>query len=83
MTTFAARVTRTRLSVSQGVSRAPSITDQYTGLLDDLTAGQRRGLIAKLSNDFYDGWRPTRAQLVEYLQNVYGVTPREDRGLHR
>ena len=89
MTTFAAPVasaattgsrpslSATRPAATQSVSRAPSIADQYAGLLDDLNAHQRRGLIAKLANGYYDEWRPTRAQLLEYLQSEYGVTPRD------
>ena len=72
-----------RPSATQGTSRAPSIADQYSGLLDDLTASQRRGLIAKLANGYYDGWRPTRAQLIRHLWNEYGVIPRDNPGSPR
>jgi hypothetical protein len=56
------------------ISRMPNIVDQYSGLLDDLTSRQRWGLIARLSNGYYEGWRPTRAQLSRYLYHEFGVT---------
>jgi hypothetical protein len=55
--------------------RTPNITDQYAGLLNNLTDRQRSGLIAKLSAGFYDGWRPTRYELIQYLQDEYEITP--------
>jgi hypothetical protein len=73
----------TRPSVQQGISRSLNITDQYFGLLDDLTSSQRRGLIAKLSNGYYDGWQPTRAQLIRYIQNEFGVTARDQQSPQR
>jgi hypothetical protein len=51
----------------------PNIVDQYYGLLDNLTPGQRRGLVAKLAIEYYDGWRPTRGQLAAYVQKNFGV----------
>lgn len=63
-----------RASFGCGISGAPSIADQYSGLLDDLSPSQRRGLIAKLSVGYCDDWRPTRAQLARHIQNVFGVT---------
>jgi hypothetical protein len=57
------------------ISRTPTIADQYSGLLDNLTHGQRRGLIAKLSVGYYEGWRPTRAQLARHIQEEFGVLP--------
>jgi hypothetical protein len=62
------------LLTNQPVSLVPNIADQYSGLLDALSPGQRRGLIAKLSNGYYDGWRPTRAQLIDYIRNQFGIT---------
>ena len=59
----------------RSLSRTPTIADQYSGLLDDLTPGQRRGLIAKLSVGYYEGWRPTRAQLARHIQDEFGVDP--------
>jgi hypothetical protein len=51
----------------------PNIADQYRGLLDNLTPSQRRGLVAKLAIEYYDGWRPTRSQLAAYVQKNFGV----------
>ena len=56
----------------RALSRIPTIADQYSGLLDDLSPGQRRGLIAKLSVGYYEGWRPTRAQLARYIHDEFG-----------
>ena len=60
-----------------------NISDQYYGLLDDLTARQRSGLIAMLSTGFYDGWRPTRSELIRYLQDEYGITSSQPPRRHR
>jgi len=75
--------TASRPSVQHGISGPPSIIDQYSGLLDNLTSSQRRGLIAKLSNGYYDGWRPTRAQLIRYIQHEFGVTAHDQHGPQR
>lgn len=84
MTTFAGTTISTTDSTDaragadgKRISRPPNITDQYSGLLNDLTADQRRGLVAKLSTGYYDGWRPTRAELTTYIQREFGVTPRD------
>ena len=61
--------------LKRALSRTPTIADQYSGLLDDLTPGQRRGLIAKLSVGYYEGWRPTRAQLAGHIQDEFGIHP--------
>jgi hypothetical protein len=37
-------------------------------------------LIARLSNGYSDGWRPTRAQLIRYIQNEFGVTAHDEHG---
>lgn len=63
-----------RPSLRRKFSRTPTIADQYSGLLDDLTPGQRRGLIAKLSVGYYDGWRPSRAELAKHIHDEFGVT---------
>lgn len=55
------------------LSATHSIADQYAGLLERLTPGQRRGLVAKLSIGYYDGWRPTRVQLAKYIAEVLGI----------
>lgn len=61
-------------TLRRGLSRTATIADQYSGLLDDLTPGQRRGLIAKLSVGYYDGWRPSRAELAQHIHDELGVT---------
>jgi hypothetical protein len=62
-------------SLKRALSRTPTIADQYSGLLDGLTPGQRRGLIANLSVGYYEGWRPTRAQLARHIHGEFGVSP--------
>jgi len=62
-------------SLKRPPARPPTIADQYSGLLDDLTPSQRRGLIANLSVGYYEGWRPTRAQLARHIQVEFGVSP--------
>jgi len=62
-----------RPSLTRDLSRIPTIVDQYSGLLDNLTPGQRRGLIAKLSVGYYDGWRPSRAELAQHIYDELGV----------
>jgi hypothetical protein len=66
------RVCATTTSAGQGAD----LTDQYSGLLNDLTACQRNGLIAMLSTGFYGGWRPTPSELIRFLQDEYGITSR-------
>ena len=60
-------------SIRREVFRTPTIVDQYSGLLDNLTPGQRRGLIAKLSVGYYDGWRPSRAELARHIHDELGI----------
>jgi len=72
--THARKAVATGAALRHETSGTPSIADQYSGLLDDLTPGQCRGLIAKLSVGYYDGWRPTRAELARHIQNAFGVS---------
>jgi hypothetical protein len=54
-------------------SRAPNIADRYAVVLRTLRPRQRLGVIAALSVGFYDGWRPTEAELTAYLAAVFGI----------
>ena len=56
------------------VSRSPNIADRYALVLRTLSPRQRQGVIAALSVGFYDGWRPTRAELAAYVAAEFGVT---------
>jgi hypothetical protein len=67
---------RATTSLKRALTRTPTVADQYSGLLDDLSPGQRRGLIANLSVGYYEGWRPTRAQLARHIHDEFGVSPR-------
>ena len=64
-------------SPKQVASRTPNIVDHYSGLLDALSPSQRRGLTARLANGYYDGWRPTRAQLIGYIQQEFGIVVKD------
>ena len=69
--------TRSKATTSKrALTRTPTIANQYSGLLDDLSPGQRRGLIANLSVGCYEGWRPIRAQLTRHIHDEFGVSPR-------
>ena len=64
----------------QRVSSIPNIADQYSGLLDALSPESApRSTFAKLSNGYYDGWRPTRAQLIHYIRDQFGITATDSR----
>lgn len=41
----------------------PSIADGYWDLLDRLHPRRRRGLIARLAQGYYEGWRPSHAEI--------------------
>jgi len=56
------------------VSRSPNIADRYAVVLQALDPRQRLGVIAALSVGFYEGWRPTREELAEYVAAEFGVT---------
>jgi len=56
------------------VSRSANIADRYAVVLQALSPRQRQGVIAALSVGFYDGWRPTRAELAAYVAAEFGVT---------
>jgi hypothetical protein len=45
----------------------PSIADFYADLLQPLTERQRKGLIARLSVGYFEGWRPTRPEMAQLV----------------
>jgi hypothetical protein len=51
----------------------PNITDPYTDLLGYLDPAKRRGMIAWISNRYYDGWRPDRAEIGDLVAVELGV----------
>ena len=55
------------------MSCAPNIADRYAAVLRHLGPRQRLGVIAALSVGFYDGWRPTEAELAAYVAAEFGI----------
>lgn len=54
----------------------PSIADNFADLLAPLSNRRRRGLIARLSVGYYEGWRPTRAEVTELVAEELRRSPR-------
>ena len=54
----------------------PSIADRFEDLLAPLSARRRRGLIARLSVGYYEGWRPSRAEVAELVAQELRRSPR-------
>ena len=54
----------------------PSIADRFADLLAPLSVRRRRGLIARLSVGYYEGWRPTRAEVAELVAQELRRSPR-------
>jgi hypothetical protein len=57
-------------------SATPNIADRFADLLAPLSARRRRGLIARLSVGYYDGWRPSRAEVAELVAQELRRSPR-------
>ena len=45
----------------------PSIADIYADLLQPLNERQRKGVIARLSVGYFEGWRPTRQEMAQLV----------------
>jgi len=41
----------------------PSIADRYADILAPLNSRRRHGLVALLSQGYYEGWRPSREEV--------------------
>jgi len=54
----------------------PSIADRFADLLEPLSERRRRGLIARLSVGYYEGWRPSRAEVAELVAQELRRSPR-------
>lgn len=48
-------------------SDTPNIADRFADLLAQLSPRRRRGFIARLSQGYYEGWRPSRAEVEELI----------------
>jgi len=57
-------------------STPPNIADRFADLLAPLSARRRRGLIARLSVGYYEGWRPSRAEVAELVAQELRRSPR-------
>ena len=53
----------------------PNIADRFADLLAPLSARRRRGLIARLSVGYYEGWRPSRAEVAELVAQELRRSP--------
>ena len=53
--------------------RRPGIADRFADLLRPLSEAQRRGLIARLSVGYYEGWRPSRAEIADLVALELGL----------
>jgi len=54
----------------------PNIADRFADLLAPLSPRRRRGLIARLSQGYYEGWRPTRAEVAALVTQELRKSPR-------
>jgi hypothetical protein len=57
------------------VGTTPNIADRFADLLAPLSARRRRGLIARLSVGYYEGWRPSRAEVAELVAQELRRSP--------
>ena len=48
----------------------PNIADPYRDLLAGLDEGRRRGVVQQLADGYYQGWRPTRAELAHLISRT-------------
>ena len=54
--------------VARNLSRTPSIADRFADLLAPLSPRRRRGVVARLARGFYEGWRPSRAEIAALVE---------------
>ena len=54
-------------------TRRPGIADRFADLLRPLSEAQRRGLVARLSVGYYEGWRPSRAEIADLVALELGI----------
>ena len=57
-------------------SATPNIADRFADLLAPLSPRRRRGLIARLSQGYYEGWRPSRAEVADLVAQELLKSPR-------
>jgi hypothetical protein len=54
----------------------PNIADRFADLLAPLSTRRRRGVIARLAVGYYEGWRPSRAEVAELVAQELRRSPR-------
>ena len=54
----------------QGLTRTPTIADQYADLLQPLNPQQRRAMILRLTHGYYEGFQPSRAEMADLVAAV-------------
>jgi hypothetical protein len=64
-----------RVGTENRVGTTPNIADRFADLLAPLSARRRRGLIARLSVGYYEGWRPSRAEVAELVAQELRRSP--------
>ena len=52
---------------SDRFSRLPNVADRYADLLKNLPKKKREGFIGRISQGFYDGWRPSRREVADLV----------------
>jgi hypothetical protein len=57
------------------IGATPNIADRFADLLAPLSTRRRRGLIARLSVGYYEGWRPSRAEVAELVAQELRRSP--------
>lgn len=55
------------MSPQRDRSEVATIGDRYAAVLGVLTPAQRRRYELRLTHGFYDGWRPSRSELVDEI----------------
>jgi hypothetical protein len=65
-----------RAGQRHNVGATPNIADRFADLLAPLSSRRRRGLIARLSVGYYEGWRPSRAEVAELVAQELRRSPR-------
>ena len=61
---------------TQQLGPTPSIADRFADLLAPLSNKRRRGLIARLAVGYYEGWRPSRAEVTQLVNEELRRSPR-------
>lgn len=54
----------------------PNIADRYVDLIAPLSPRRRRGLIARLSQGYFEGWRPSRDEVAALVAQELRKSPR-------